>query len=976
MYYVSWGAMRRRTGQSALLLALALLAAAGAAATPWYGLTVAARAAGAEVTAAPPGERVVTVYQQADASNDPRKALDTLAANVSGLLSLDGARPILGLAQDTAFTDVRRGSASSGLPLAYRDDFCAHAHVVGSCPDGPGTVAISADTVKRIGLDTGDLLRVLPAGARTPLQLRITGVYDLAGQDGQYWADKLFRAQGELDPAFTTLDQFRSPQLTRPTLSCSVPVPFDLLRGDNLYDLNGVLNQAQLDFAAAQLDFDNPAGVLFDRVLADRVTVLTGVLIALAQLLLLAFFALGLAGRLTGRERRADAGVLKLRGTTRGGLWRLAAGQHWPPLAAGALLGLPLGIGAAWLVAGALPVRAEWWIALLMSIGAVLVVLVVGLVVLTLVDALAQRGPVAALLRRIPGSRRDWRSRVIDLAFLVLAAGAVYQARTGGPRSGLGAAAPGLVALAVGLLLARTLRWTADRIGSVALRAGRLRLGLTAVQLSRQPGTDRIFAVLVVAVALLALACGSFAAGRAERADRADVELGAARVLTVRADSRTALAYAVQHADPGGRQAMAAVLDTGAKPALLLVDTARLAAVAAWRPEYGPADALTAVGDLPSALPLLTEDTLKVRLRRDADGPRLFGAILQHVRTGASVRVEFRHLRTGDQQVSAAVPACAQAPGCRLVGWEIFPAAGDLTIRSAGTILDAAGLADVARWHGAYLGLSPRIASSPDGLVLRAEPGAGNFVYQVDAPLPLPIVVAGQQPARWRFDDAFSTRFGGAGVPVRVAGTAPVLPVVGGDGILADLDAANRVAGDADLGGVFQVWLAPGAPPAVLDALRANGLAILGDRTTAARTAALAAEGTVVTVPFELLAVVIALLLATVMIAVVAVTSREPQLAMLRALRAQGLTRRTAVTTGYAGTVALVAAGVLGGLAAALVAGPVAGVAAPDFPDGWRLIPPPTVLDPPALALAAVAAVLVFGTAGWLSVRGLRGGVR
>ena len=213
-------------------------------------------------------------------------------------------------------------------------------------------------------------------------------------------------------------------------------------------------------------------------------------------------------------------------------------------------------------------------------------------------------------------------------------------------------------------------------------------------------------------------------------------------------------------------------------------------------------------------------------------------------------------------------------------------------------------------------------------------------------------------------------------MPALLAATERVLPVVGGDGILADLDAANRVAGDADLGGIFQVWLAPGAPPAVLDALRANGLAVLGDRTTAARTTALAAEGTVVTVPFELFAVVIALLLATVMIAVVAVTSREPQLAMLRALRAQGLTRRTAVTTGYAGTVALVAAGVLGGLAAALVAGPVAGVAAPDFPDGWRLIPPPTVLDPPALALAAVAAVLVFGTAGWLSVRGLRGGVR
>jgi hypothetical protein len=132
----------------------------------------------------------------------------------------------------------------------------------------------------------------------------------------------------------------------------------------------------------------------------------------------------------------------------------------------------------------------------------------------------------------------------------------------------------------------------------------------------------------------------------------------------------------------------------------------------------------------------------------------------------------------------------------------------------------------------------------------------------------------------------------------------------------------------------------------------------------------------VVTVPFELLTVAIALLLATAMIAVVAVTSREPQLTMLQALRAQGLARGTAVATGYAGTVTLIVAGVLGGVLAALVAGPVAGLAAPDFPDGWRLIAAPSVLSAPALAAAALAALVAFGAAGWLSVRGLRGGVR
>jgi len=398
--------------------------------------------------------------------------------------------------------------------------------------------------------------------------------------------------------------------------------------------------------------------------------------------------------------------------------------------------------------------------------------------------------------------------------------------------------------------------------------------------------------------------------------------------------------------------------------------------VATWRPESGPVGALAgAVGAarLPAGPPLITGRTIAVSVTRDARGPALLGAILQHEGTGAGLRVEFRGLRAGDQRVTANVPACAVAPGCRFVGWQLFPAAGGLTIRSlasaASTVLDPASLGDVSRWHADYLGIAPRVATSDRGLTVAADSRSGTEVRLVDAPVPLPIVVAGERPAQWRFDDAMSGRFGGTATPVRVIAQARVLPVLGRHGVLTDLDAARRLAGDADLGGTFQVWLAAGAPASLVPALTGAGLTVVDDRTSAARATALAAEGRFVTAPFAILTTAIALLVAATMIGVAAEADREPRKAMLAALRAQGLSRATASFSGRAGTAALVLTGVAGGLLAALIARPVAAIVATPFPDNWRVIEPPGVLTAAVLALAAAVGLLVLGVSALLATR-------
>ncbi|MBM2619737.1 ABC transporter permease [Actinoplanes sp. LDG1-06] len=977
MYYIALGAVRRRSGPALLMALLAALLATGASCAAWYGLTVSSRSAGAEVLRAPVEERVILARQPGDTTDDPRGALDRFASTVREMLPVPSGTPVLGVVAEATYNYPGRSGASTGLPIAYRDGFCEHAKVTGSCPATANDAAISADTARRLKLKAGDTFRLRSATSSIPMTFRVSGVYVHVEPGNAYWSDKLFRAQGSLDPLFTSLDTFRDPLLTRQTYAWDLDVPLPLLRGDGAYDLNGLVNAAAPRFAAAQLELATPTGKLVDRVREERIAVARGVAIGLGQLAVLAWFAFALAGRFTGRDRRADAGLLKLRGSTARGILRLALSQHLLPLLGGGAAGWVAGFLLAWPLAGGLPVTVELWVALLLSLGLVIVVLGIALLVLLAVDALQQRAPVAALLRRVPSARADWRSGVVDLALVALAAGAVYQARQGG--SGLGVVAPALVALAVALLLARLLRRAADRAGAVALRAGRIRLGLTAVRVSRQPGTDRVFALVAVTVAMMALALGTFSAGRTERAGRADVELGAPRVLTVTAATRTELLYAVRRADPEGRYAMAAVVDAGGSPPVLAVDSRRLATVATWRPEYGPIDALTRF-PAPAALPLVTGDRLTVAVTSRRTTTTLLGATLQHEGTGEPVRVEFKGLRPGAGEASAAVPRCAVAPGCRLVAWELFTPEGSddgsVTIRSltqqnpSGAVLGPAQLADVTHWRSDFSSPAVHIATSGGGLTLTTVPAESIKVSVVDSPLPQPVVLAGPTPSTWVFDDAAVGRFGDPATPVRVAAAATVLPVLGHEGVLTDLDAARRVAGESDQGGTLQVWLTADAPASVVEAI---GLPVLSDRTAAARAEDLAADASVVTAPFGLFAVAVGALIAAGLLGLSAAVDREAQLDHLRALRWQGLSRRSALATAYAGAGSVALAGLLGGLAAALVARPVAAVTAPPFPDGWRVIPPPGALGPVALAVAAGVGLVVLGATAWLSVRRLRG---
>jgi hypothetical protein len=1001
------GAVRTRTAQVMTVLILTAIAAAAAAAGPWYGLAAASKAATADVAAAPAAQRVLSIRQIATINGDPQGALDAFQGAVRAILPIQGGAVVLGMSQDMT---ISQRDVAKDVSIDYRQDFCTHVRLDGACPAAAGEVAISQNAAQQIGVGVGDEIGIQASPTTEPVGLRIVAEYELTDPTGAYWSNTMFRASGGLDPLFTPVGTFVDGQLSSPTIAFDITVPEDAIRGDHGVDLAAALRVADARFDAQQLRLVNPTGAILVTIATDRATIRHGVLVALGQVLVLAWFAIGLAGRYTGRDRRGDAALLKLRGSTRLGMLRLTLGQHLVPMLAGIVIGAPLGYLIAWALSGSATIPAQTGLALGLAAATVGAVLVGGLLVLTAVDAVVLRLPVVTLLRQVPSGRRDWRADVVDLALLAVAVAATYQARSSGPDNGLGLLAPALVALAVGLLLARLLGRVADRVGGVALRTGRLRFGLTAVQVSRQPGTDRVFALIVVAVAMFVTAAGGLSAARTARTDRAEVELGAARVLTVQANNRTGLESAVRRADPGGRYAMAAVVDLASSPPILAVDSTRLAAVARWRPDYGPVGTLqaaTAAARPRATLPAVTGTRLTVTARNLRAEPLTLTAVVQNDATGVPVPVPLGPIGPGRHTAAAPLKGCDAAPGCRFVRWELAgprgrdgrlqppPPNAALTIESltqqgpdAG-ILDAARLADLSRWHSdlAGAGMDLTAASGADGgLTISVDantmgfPAVGNEVYTVDAPLPLPIVLAGEAPAPWQFGDPSLLSFGAGATPIRVAGRAGVLPVIGARGILVDLDASRLVAADAVLGGTFQVWLADGAPASIVDALTKAGLTVVADDSVAVRSARLAEQGTAIAARFALLAAALGLLLAAAAVAVTAAVDRGPLATQLDALRLQGLPRRTAVVTGYAGLTALIAAGLIGGVLAAAIAGPIARVVTPTFTDGWRVIAPPDPLTLAVLALAEVVAVVVLGLTGWLAVRPLvrtlRGGAR
>ncbi|MFG2042881.1 FtsX-like permease family protein [Dactylosporangium sp. NPDC048998] len=984
------GALRRRPAQAAAVFALGVLLCAIAAAGPQFAAAAMARAAAADIDTAAPAQRLLTVRRGAPAAGDPEGALAEFRRTVEAILPPGSARPVLGLTR----TLISIAGSARTAPVAYRDDACAHMRITGVCPDAAGEAVVSRHAANTLGVHEGDPL-TLRTEAGLEVTLRVTGVYERADESGEYWAEPMFGpgriAAGEesLDPVFVDLATFADAHLDEPTAVYTAPLPPWLVGGLSAGAVAERLAATRTALRDKGFDLVPPSEDLLRAVDADRGAIRRGLLAGWVQALALCWLALAVVGRHTAQDRRQDVALLKLRGATRRRTARLIVGQHLLPMLIAVPVGVPLGIAGARAAAGAGVLAADGAAIARLTAAAVAGALAAGVAVLALGEAPALRAPVAALLRRVP-PRGSGRRVTLDVVVLAVAAAALYQVRASGP-GGVGAAAPALVALAAATLLARLFAAGSARLGGGALRYGRVRLALGALRFSRGPGVDRIFVLMAVAVALLGLAAEGAAAGRARRAERVSVELGAGQVLAVQAANPTALLAAVRQADPQGRTAMAVLADPAASPPVLAVDAGRVAAVADWRAQYGAPGALQPPGPRPDPLPLIHGSALALTAGNASARPLRVLMTLRQAAAGADLTVALGPVPPGEHEVSAPVRGCEPPPGCRLVGLRLAgeedadgrpakpPGGSALTVRALrqqgpdAVILDAANLGDQRRWRGAAAGIGMGVGARAGALTLRypqreqdAAP-ADNQAYVVDTPAAVPVILAGPAPKAWLAGDPALPLFGAAGVRVRVAATAPLLPVYGPAGVLADLDAVLRAAPDAGLIGVPQVWIARGTPPAAVDRiterLAAAGVSVSGADTATARLDRLGRHGAALAAGFQLLAAGAGLLLAAVAAAAAVTVQQRARVREWHALRAQGLPARAPAAVEAGGQAALAGLAGLGGVLVAVVADRLTGAAAAAVADDWSWLPAPQALRPATLGVVGLAAVAVLAAA-------------
>lgn len=1037
MILLVWQAMLARRAQALSVLVLTMLAVAAAMAAPWYVLAAAQVATATDVSQAPAASRVLSVTEGIGVVGSPRGAVDGYRDKVSAALSIPGLVPVLGLTQTGQ--EILPGGSLLAVPIGYRDGICQHVAVTGSCPSAGGEALLTKGTATVLGVAVGQTIQVEPRPFDPPVTLRIVGTYQALDPTSTYWAITPFGAvagnlpQGSRqgDPILVSLPSFGQ-GLNNPTVVYDAVIPDDAIRGAGGFDLSDRLTQADYTLRQSGISLSTGARGVAAAVAADRRTIGIGVVAGAVQLLALCWFALYLAGRYTARQRRGDVALLKLRGVTARRNLALVAGQSAAPTLGGLVLGAGLGYLAARLIAGPVTDPDQMREGIELSGLAVLVAVVGALASLIVAELGTLGASVAQLLRQVPPRRRPGPrlaalvgaagnaagggaglAVIADLVVIVIALAGAYQAKAQATEQyqiiGLAQIAPGLVAVAVALILARLFGYLAGAIGTRALHTGRVRLALGALQVSRRPGTDRVFALIAIAVALLGTAANSYAVADGARADRAAADLGAPRVLTVRAANRTALLSAVRAADPGGRDAMAVVYNSGGiddTPPTLAVDTSRFAAITNWRADYGN---LTAVLDAvrpsaPGAIAVtgtgLTVDAASTTPAADSVPAGPDGDSLPPPRSAAYLRVTLASLRTGTQtdvllgpvtpargSLRAPVSGCATTEGCRLVSLAVVGPPGDdgkalnpgkgasVTVYGLGqtgpdrTVAGPASLGDIRRWResasGTGLGLVMHAGNGRLTLAVADEQEAGKVpdhkAYPVDGPVPLPVVVAGDPPSSWLVGDTLASPFSGDETLVRVAGTAAVLPMVGRHGMLVDLDAAQHAAPGLGVGDLFQVWLSAHAPKAVLDSLRTNGMTIFQDVTATTVAGRLNSQGPSAAVRFALWTAGIGLLLAAATVAVSGAVERGPRADELTNLRAMGLPAGAVKAVSHGGSAALVGLGVLAGLLGTVLARLSVSVAPPVFVDTWTVLPVHYGLRAgPLLAVAAVA-LLVIG---------------
>jgi putative ABC transport system permease protein len=1015
----------QRRWLSLVVFCVAVVAAAAAAMGPTYAdaaRTAILRDAFAE--ARPGAQGIMVIYEpRLTPPEDLDEALGGTGIPLafrSPVMGAEIASPVLGQP-----TEVK---------LIWRDGACARLRLLsGRCPSGPGEVVASNATSKRYGWTVGGraLLEALvpprPLGGTPegetpperdhPFPLTVVGIYEPRDPAEAYWfglpyfpdstglAEYLPEGQRLYDPLFTeqaTLDWAR--RAVAPW-SFTVTLFVDPLRvtGDDARALHAAPQRLRERVAGraslAPATVASGMEATTSRALRDMGALGVPVALVTLELVALCWLVLFLAVADLVQARRLEIGLARLRGLSRGQVWRFGLGEPVVLLVAA----LPAGALASWPIAAALSrvalaadIRVSvGWLAWVAATGAI----VGGLLAAGLAARATLTTPVTEQWRRSrshPG-RRSW---VPDAIVLALVAAGLVELTAGGVvtnpsrQHATGLLVPALLAVGVALVAARALPYACRAAFGVTRRSGGIGTFLALRQIARAPGTSNAVIVLAASFALATFAVSVWSITAENHREVARTHNGAATVLDVTPPKGSSLPQLVARADPGGRSAAAvAIHDRGVR--LLAVDTRRLAHVAYWRPDFAARPLSELLPRLrPPAAPRITlsGDLIRVTVDSRRVPDPAFSLLVDLELPDRTGRVSLalsrpRHPES-DVLVRRLSLACRQS--CELRGFTVDssdqgPAGTALAellvrkveVRSAGQwrTLDT-GLTESWRWRAESPSPNtrPKTVGTPGGLKMTFQTGAETLAVAATHPAALPAITVGRVAP----ESGGSRVFGldGLGQQVSAVARARAAPGATGPAALVDYEVADRAAFGVSSQVGYEVWTAPGAATRIKKALQEQGVTVTGERTVEdlVRRFNRQGPGLAMVLLLAAAAAAAALAIARAVLGLYATGRRRTyELAALGAVGVSPRAQRGALLIEQAVTLGVGAlAGVLAGVAAA-------GIALPTVPQFTvqPSTPPLTYMpDPLVLGGAPVAVALAVALAAVITTEAIRKSVR
>lgn len=1003
--------LRYRPFQAAALATLAALVTACAVFAPLYDRAMRQALTDITVERADPavaGLQLVATraggggfgFQNRDRPAYPEVVADVVPAGIRASY----LAPVLGYA--AAASRLPGSSDDPGGDLVWRDGACVHLTIVaGACAERAGEIMVSEADADNFDLPVGARLAIpgIPRNgthATVPrARLVVVGVY--AQEPAPYWLGlRLTGRSGLVDPgppaevqhdvwltARATFEDTGVPPLPGGRSTVALPLDVPELGVDDLFALSDAIRRlGKTAGAGADGTIVTPYSGLPDiaddvREQSDQSRVTVPLL--MAQLGLLALVVLWLTLLAVTEQRRPEVALARLRGRGRRGARGLLAGELLPVALAGVVPGAVLALLGVWaarttLLPGHAPF--ETGVRLLGAVG----LAVLALVLLTgLAVARVAREPVETLLRRVPPRRNGWALGTGDALVVAGCGSLVVVFATGGLEGPVALAAPGLIAVVVGLVLAHLTGPITALAGRRSLARGRVRAAVSLLDAARSPATRRVVAIVTLASALAVFSADAFVVGDRNRASAAAQEAGARLVADVEGGDLAAVRDALAQVDPEGRRVTPVVRirppGTGAVETVAVVpeEFRRIALLGGDAPPASAWDRLAVADAEPirvsgTRLRVDVDDSTLVSIRTDGErGPLTLGMDLV-TPAGETLHTAVGELPDEVDHARFEVTSYCRE-GCFVTALWLQTVPG-ATLKGAATLSHLVGDEPVAigpasRWtplHDPVVGDMEPASTSPDRLTIsvRSEGSSALTMRQTWLPSVVPALVAGALPPGAQGDDFDLTGLDGTVRPAARAGTIARVPGAGADVAVANLDLVQRGVSLATSARV-ELWFAeddPGLLAEVDAALHDRGAGLT--TTTTLHDVRRGYDESAATWSIQLAALVgaAAVLIALLVLLVGAASGWRFRTRDLAALRMSGVPRRTVGAMAVAAQLPAVAVGVVAGTAAGLYG---ASLALPTVP---LLADPPAVstldLDTawPAVAAAVLAVLAVLAT--------------